>query len=153
TVWVTYSAHRKGKHEIYARPIKLDQTAAGGVQARVGTEERITGTDADGFGKFLGPVMATGQKGDVMLACQSWLTEGRTALGLFPCKEGKWAKWKLSLGEAKATSTDARRNILKIWHPAIAASADGRHAVANDTYAYGDYDVGVKLVTGNDFVA
>src|SRR5262249_26322448 len=48
--------------------------------------------------------------------------------------DGKWKNWN------------------NVWHPAVAAAADGRFSVVGDEDSPGDYDVWVMTYTGNNAV-
>jgi hypothetical protein len=127
TVWVVYSAHRKGQFNIFGRALELRPSEDDSHPApRIGEEEQLSQG-----GPNLSPVMCTDQNGTVHLAYQSW-KKGQAGIALSSCARGKWKSKKLLM------SLKGGENM---WHPALAAGPAGQVAVAYDTYRDGDYDV------------
>lgn len=133
TVWVAYSANRKGNFDIYVRPIRAD--------GKPGSEQRLT-QEAN---SRLSPVLCTDQAGNVWLAYQwvGWTIQAGGlppfALESFVCKNGQWSSGpSVVLGDTSAN----------VWSPAITAGPDGQVAVAYDSYREGDYDISVALIAG-----
>jgi hypothetical protein len=69
TVWLTYSANRKGRYDVYYRSLRIEKEQAG---PRIGVEQQLTGSgrieNPVVQGPNINPVMATDQKGRVYLA-------------------------------------------------------------------------------------
>jgi hypothetical protein len=131
TAWVLYSAHRKGNHDLYTRPI----SGAGEKGPRVGSEERLT----RGAGHVLSPVVCTGSAGDVCVSCQHWNEKGQAAVTLLTCRKSKWTEGlNPDPGRAPPLGFGTEGNI---WPSAIVAGPDGKEAIAYDAYLHGDYDV------------
>jgi hypothetical protein len=128
TAWVVYSAQRQGKCCLYARSIQ-----GKGDTLTLGADQQLTFTR----GPALTPALCTAQDGRVLLAYQSWNAGGPSQIALWTCHAGKW-----SPGPAPAPGGEGEN----CWHPAVAASADGKMAVAYDVYKDGDYDVHVALI-------
>jgi hypothetical protein len=127
-VWVTYSANRNGNFDIYARSIRISDAAP-----LLGKEQRLT----TNTGPDLSPVMCTNQAGHVWLAYQSWGNPPGAQILISRCKEGEW-------GPARPVTLQHSGE--DQWYPALAASPDGKIAVAYDVYKDGDYDVEVSIV-------
>ncbi len=134
TVWVGYSANRKGNFDIYVRPISAE--------GKLGAEQRLT----QGASSHIGPVLCTDQAGNVWLAYQAvgWSIGPQPGLppvylASFVCRNGQWTEGPSIIDGATSA---------KIWSPAIAAGPDGQVAVAHDAYGKGDYDVHVALLAG-----
>ena len=128
TGWVVYSAHRQGETALYARSLHGKTDAP-----TLGAEERLTQAPS------LTPALCTAQNGDLLLACQTWDELGASHIALWTCHERKWVQGP------RLPPTGAGENC---WHPAVAASADGKLAVAYDVYKDGDYDVRVAILDG-----
>lgn len=123
-VWVAYSAHRDGNFDIYAR-----QVSATG---KLGAEQRLTHNP----GPDLTPVLCTDAKGDLWLAFQSWGAQGRAAIALMHHHGAEWRE------RARVPGRQGEN----CWHAALAASPDGKIALAHDVYRNGSYDVQVVIV-------
>ncbi len=121
-VWVAYSAHRDDTFAIYARKL--------GAQTKLGKEERLT-TSA---GPNLTPVMCTAPGGNVWLACHSWVPEGHAGIERMKCEAGVWSAGLLVRRKVAADWAN-------LWHPALAASPDGKVSLAHDVYQTTGYDV------------
>ncbi len=123
TVLVTYSANRNGRHDLYARA----------VHPKLGTEQRLTGGGRDDAAGYLGPVMGTGQSGEILLASQYRSKEGRGGVfhmnGLALQENG----WSARMSGSGGGLSD--------WHVAVAAGPGDQWRVACDSYLGGDYDV------------
>jgi hypothetical protein len=130
TVWVAYSANREGNYDIFTRSLRGSDP-----NPRPGPEQRLTTNP----GPDLGPVMCTDQAGRVWLAYQSWSDPRGAQIILSRCAEGRWTEKLVTLGHPGGN----------LWYPALAASPDGKTAVAYDVYKDGDYDVEVVLVDEN----
>ncbi len=128
TGWVVYGAHRQGETALYARSLHGKTDAP-----TLGAEERLTQAPS------LTPALCTAQNGDLLLACQTWDELGASHIALWTCHERKWVQGP------RLPPTGAGENC---WHPAVAASADGKLAVAYDVYKDGDYDVRVAILDG-----
>jgi hypothetical protein len=130
TVWVAYSAHREGKHNVFVRPISSKSTVAGkdNPGPRPGPEQRLTGNTAP----ELNPVMCTSPANRLLLAFQVWRPSGRTQIARFSCVEGKWE----AFGEIEFFEPP-----LSYWHPVVAAGLDQQEALVTDCYEHGDYDL------------
>jgi hypothetical protein len=124
TVWVVYSAHRDGKFNLFARPVK---------DGRPGAEQALA-TD----GNFLSPVACTEQSGNVQVACQCWRKDG-ASLTTFVCVKGKWEGGKL-FWKQNPTSN--------VWYAAITAGPKGGVVKAFDSYTEGDYDIYINRKDG-----
>src|SRR5262249_4762624 len=61
TAWVIYSANRKGRYDIYARPVGMKHAKKGSAEPAPGPEQRLNTEEAAN----LGPVACTDQKGVV----------------------------------------------------------------------------------------
>jgi len=131
TVFVAYSANRKGHHTIFYRPIHLEKQ-----KARVGEETAIE------RGPLVNPVLATDQKGRVFVAFQDMSNFDQ--LGSFGLTLHQLHKDKPSDNFVGPPSVEAAS-----WYLALAASPDGRIALANDTYNEGDYDVKAWIGKGD----
>jgi hypothetical protein len=145
TAWVVYSANRKGRHDLHARPVSAKSSPEGKADPapRTGLERCLT-TEKDGGG-FLNPVACTDQAGNVRIACQAW-GGGHSAPGyqlrLFQLAGGKAVPGGELSGEVE------RQNV---WASSASASAEGRVVYGFDVYRDGDYDVGLA-VNGTDVV-
>lgn len=126
-VWVTYSAHRQGSFDLYAR--KIDS------RGKLEPEERLTNTP----GAELSPAMTTDAEGNVWLAAQAWDDVGQAGVIVFHCGIGGW----------KQVAHISGKSGENCWHPAIAAAKSGQVAVAYDAYHQGSYDVRVALLSAN----
>jgi hypothetical protein len=129
TAWVVYSANRQGHHSLYGRSIRGKDVAP-----QLGAEQRLTKS----AGPELGPVMCTDQAGHLWLAHQSWNDAGAAQIVVSQCQAGRWTERLFTLGKQGSN----------LWYPAIAASPDGKVAVAYDIYQDGDYDVEVAVLEG-----
>lgn len=127
---IVYSAHRESNFSLYARSIEQ-----AGDALKVGAEERLT----NGSGPALTPVMCTDQAGNLHLAAQQWNDAGAARIVLFEKSKGDW-----SAGPALPSPASGNNR----WYAALAASPDGKVAVAYDVYQDGDYDVHVAVVDG-----
>jgi hypothetical protein len=120
---VIYSAHRDGRHDLYARA----------VAPKLGKEQKLSGAKADNI-EHLAPVACTGQSGDIHLAGQTRTADG---LGVFhinglALQENGWtARMSGSSGIGGGSC----------WHVAIAAGPKDNWQVACDGYVQPDYDV------------
>jgi hypothetical protein len=124
-VLVAYSANRKGRYDIYVRPIG----------EKPGKEQKLTGGSRDEAASYLGPVLCTGQSGDIHLACQHWSRDG--AGGIFhmngiTLQENGWTG-RLSGSSGIAGASE--------WNVAIAAGPGDEWRIGCDGYRQGDYDV------------
>lgn len=136
TVWVGYSAHRQGRHDICVRPL----TPSGGPAPRLG-EEKVLTRDATLPGGIRPtantvPVMCTDPAGVVWLAWQGW-SEGTASIFVAHLQDGAW----------KMEHPAAARGPGNRWHASLAATPEGV-AAATDHYAEGDYSVSVILAPG-----
>jgi hypothetical protein len=84
-------------------------------------------------GNDVSPVAATDKAGQVWVA---WQAARNNAFAIVERHQDSGGKWTAE----RAVSTQSGN----CWAPAIAAAADGRVAVAWDTYDKGDYDVWVR---------
>jgi hypothetical protein len=128
--WVVYSANRQGSHDLYARSITRKDAAA-----KMGPEQRLTNG-----GRNLGPVMCTDQAGRVWLAYQTWRDPSCAQIAVSQCQNGVWTE---KLADPVIKDGNA-------WYPALAASPDGKVALAYDVYKDGDYDIQVTVLDGAD---
>jgi len=123
TVWVIYSAHRQGNHDIYARSISKGVNPAD--DWRLGQEQRLTKDS----GPNLNPVVGTTQAGELRVAYQHWYPEGGAGIRVIIGSSGQWKPGE----EQKLQGT--------VWHPDVAAGPRGEWTLAHDTYAGGHYSV------------
>ncbi len=127
TVWVVYSAKRKGPHQLYGRPISTKAAQGAGLpEAKLGKEERLHERDNPVFA----PVMCTDQAGTV------WLTAQGQNVPLMNCRNGVWHE--------RVNKQDADFHTL-VWYPALAAGPGNVIADAHDGYGDGSYDIGLTL--------
>jgi len=87
---------------------------------------------SDNSGNDINPVATTDSNGDVWVAWQGARNKGFRILARHQTPSG-WAK-ELTVSTQKGNC----------WTPAIAASKDGRIAIAWDTYDKGDYDIWLR---------
>jgi hypothetical protein len=131
TVWVLYSAGRRGNFDLYARPL-VPQGGAG-AEPRLGPEKRLTRNP----GPDLAPVLCTGPDGHLYGTYQAWRKEGGPRDGSattgrwLRCRDGRWDTWERP-GQGAGGGNE--------WYPCVAAGPRGC-AVAHDVYQAGDYDV------------
>jgi hypothetical protein len=130
--WVVYSAQRGGQFDLYARPVRLE-----GGTPKAGEEQRLT-NDA---GADLFPVLCTDSAGGLVLAWQTWSSEGQSRIGVRRLVDGAWKP--IGSGTLPVSSGG------NCWHPAVAAGPKGEIAVAYDVYHEGDYDVHVAVLDGD----
>jgi hypothetical protein len=135
-VWVIYSANRQGKHRLYARSVsaKLGKEDDKDGAPRMGAEELLPAPPE--AGKQLSPVACTNAAGQVWVAYQRWLPEEGSMLGVYVRRDGKWSDEGDFGGKGSA------------WYPAIAAGPSGEVTWAHDSYAGGDYDIGITTFDG-----
>ncbi len=126
TIWAVYSAHRDGKFNLYARPVK---------EGKLGPEEQLTKEDDP----QVTPVMTTDQAGNLRVAYQRWIAKGGASARLLNRVNGKWLPG-LQGPTTSVTSYDFGGKGTA-WYPAIAAGPTGQIATAFDSYENGDYDV------------
>jgi hypothetical protein len=130
TAWVTYSAYRKGTHDIYARPV--------GGPTGTNPEQRLT----DGEGSFVHPVMCTDRQGRPWVAYQWWKKDGNAVIATQVLRDGKWQA-------AAQEATDPKQR-LHSWHPSLAAGPRGEVVAAHDLYAAAsDYDIDLLPCEGD----
>jgi hypothetical protein len=145
TIWVTYSANRQGKFNLYATPIKPMHKPddKDNPTPKVGVEQLVM----DGATPALSPVLSTDQAGNVHGAFQYWHNSGDTTIELIRCEKGKCSVVPIKAPEARR---DEKTNPVRWWHPTIAASPGGGFAYGYDTYERdGDYDVALATKNGN----
>jgi len=123
--WVFWTAKEGDQWDLFARCL------AGGTWA---AKLRLT----DDAGPDLFPVAATDKAGKAWVAWQAF--RGGQSRIMAAVQDGD--------GFATQVVSNAPGNE---WTPAIAAAADGRVAVAWDTYAKGDYDVYCRVWAGGKF--
>jgi hypothetical protein len=128
--WVFYSAHRKGGHDIYARPIspKFNPAGVAKPEPKLGPEQKVTVA-----GGCLTPVACTDQKGQVWLACQCWDEGGDARIVTMTFRQNKWEQTK--------GVNPVGQGPFHFWYPALAASPQGNVTAGYDIYFAGDYDV------------
>jgi hypothetical protein len=132
TAWVIYSANRKGKYNLYARPIR--------VKGEPGPEQQLT----DGPGPDLTPVACTDQAGNVRVSYQTWRPGGEAMLALLTCSKGQWSSGLTNTLEMPHYTFGGQGNN---WIGAITAGPKGEVATAYDVYENGDYDIGLHVQT------
>ena len=153
TVWVTYSAQRQGKFNIYATPIRPTHKAdtKDNPTPKVGAEQPLT----TGEGPNLTPVMCTNQRGQVRGAYQRW-QRGIATISIFNSQAGKLQTgfnedgisgsnilffphgWATGLAFEGLKPTELPGNS---WFPTIAAGALDQWTLAYDSYEKGNYEV------------
>ncbi|MCS7161048.1 MAG: hypothetical protein RMJ19_11305 [Gemmatales bacterium] len=131
-VFVFYSAQRQGNFDIYLR--QIEPATKSDDSPRLGPEMLIS---EDSPGPDLGPVACTDQQGRIWVAWQSWSHTGKATICFCTIESGK------VIQSGRLGTTGAANQ----WSPALAASADGRVAIAFDIY-HGDYDVYVAILEG-----
>jgi hypothetical protein len=121
-VWVTYSANRNDKHDIYARPIDPGTGAS-----RLGREEKLTREP----GRYLNPVMCTDGAGKVMTVWQTFSEDAAPQIqGLGDLSGDIRPRYATAGGPTQG----------KLWYPCI-TTGTGEARVAFDSYLGGDYDI------------
>ncbi len=131
-VWVVYSAHRNDDASVFQQKRFMLFARKLDGQRKLHAEARVTATQ----GSDLTPTMTTDAFGHVWLAAQSWNTSGQADIEVYQCANDSWSHVE------RIDSVDAGNH----WHPAIAASHDGRVAIAFDAYQNGHYNVHVKVL-------
>jgi hypothetical protein len=141
TAWVVYSANRKGRYDLYARPVGMKHAKKGSADPAPGPEQRLTTRDAVN----LGPVACTDQEGNVRVVYQTWrpgsARTGQALLALFTCRKGEWQSGLSGTLRLPFYAIGGKGNC---WHPAVTAGP-GEVATAFDTFADGDYDIRLHL--------
>jgi hypothetical protein len=144
TVWVACSANRQGNHGLYVRPIRAkfsgEETKPPVLQP--GPEQKLADTPAS----EIGPVLATDQNGDLVLACQCWNQTGGASVALFGCRTGKW-----NIRDTLVGFAENKQDINHLWHPTVSSAPIGAFALSCDEYARGDFDISVAIYQGNRF--
>jgi hypothetical protein len=146
TAWVVYSANRKGRYDLYARPVGMKHARKGSTEPAPGPEQRLTTRDAAN----LGPVACTDQAGNVRVAYQAWDRGGpligAARIALFTCQEGKWRSG-VNLGGRLVIPSYYIGGKGNLWHPVVTAGPTNEVLTAFDVYDQGDYDVRLHLET------
>ncbi|MCS7166702.1 MAG: hypothetical protein RMI91_00045 [Gemmatales bacterium] len=131
-VSVFYSAQRQGNFDIFLR--QLEPAAQAGAALKLSPEVLLS---QDSPGPDLSPVACTDSQGRVWVAWQSWDRTGKATIRFCTIENDK-------VIQAGRLGTTLPANQ---WSPAIAASGDGRVAIAFDIY-HGDYDVYIAIIAG-----
>ena len=135
-VRVIYSAHRKGRFDIFGRSITTNFAASG--KDAVELEAEVAWTVAEKAASNLSPVACTDQQGRVWWCYPQWTREGVARIGqtMWP-KEVSPTSQELADGSISSDKTN-------LWHASTTASPAGQLATAYDAYE-GDYDVLVDI--------
>ena len=141
--WVMYSAHRKGRFDIYARALTPNFAAGGKDAVKVNVEQQWT--TADNSAANLSPVACTKQDGNVWVSFQQWSADGAARVVQMSGLDRK-ADDKDDI--PKGWITFSTGDGVNCWHPVIAAGPADRLATPFDSYIGGDYDVTVKTSSG-----
>jgi hypothetical protein len=141
TAWVTYCAHRKGSHDVYARPIskKFGPEAGANPAPRPGPEQRLTPPDEHA----LNPVVCTNQSGHIQFCYTHWGKDGLARLAFLSCRDGKWVP-------GLDPDTNVRKEVLEdkrgnIWAGNLTSAVEKGTVLAFDSYNGQDYDVGISV--------
>jgi hypothetical protein len=128
TVWVVYSANRKGRpHQLFGRPLRTPAAKGAEVpEIKLGEEKQLTEQPYP----VIAPVMCTDQAGNVWLAGQGHVGP------VLQCRNGAWEERGLT-GDGSGHSF--------AWYRALAASPGIEVADAVDFYTKGSYDVNANL--------
>src|SRR5262249_9860010 len=139
--WVLHSAHRQGRHEIYARPVspRFNPAGVANPPPRPGPEQKLT----EDPGPNLNLVVCTDESGHLRGSYQTWRKEGEAMFGLLNCQQGKWTTG-LEGGLRIPSYYFGGRGTN--WGPASAAGPNGEIATAYDVYENGDHDVGLHVI-------
>ena len=127
--WVSY-AERQEDGSFLAKTARFHSDAQGGMM------EMGSGS-TKGESNMMKPVSVTAASGEIWSA---WVQKE----GNWLCIKGQRNWENPKAGGSSAISVSASMVEYNCWSPAIAASADGRVAVAWDAYEHGDYDVYVR---------
>ncbi len=138
-MWVVYSAHRKGRFDIFACGLTLNFAAGGRNAVKVKDEEQWT--TAAKSAANLSPTACTDQGGDIWVGCQQWEDGGRAGVAVTH-RERAMADAPVKLA-ADFTVTG-----IDCWHPVMATGPSGEQGTADDIYLDGDYDVELETHGG-----
>lgn len=122
---IVWAEQRDGDWQLFARSVK---TVSG--QIRLG--KRIPLTDIPGVDKS--PVLSVTADGALLLAWQAWRGV-RSSIFCRTFRDGQWQDDTLALSDETAND----------WNPAIAASKDGKVAVAWSSWREGSYDIHLRV--------
>ncbi len=130
--WVVYSANRRGRYDLYARPISIKYGPQGvaNPSPRPGPEQRLT---EEGAANLMPMVANNGGGLDVIY--QIWQPGGKAAFGVltWPMHTGAGTRFLTPSGQGNS------------WNPAISRGPRHEIAYAYDLYESGDYDIGVHI--------
>ncbi len=140
-VRVIYSAHRKGRFDIFARALTPNFAAGGKLPVKV--EEEELWTSADGSAANLSPAACTDQEGGVWAGFQQWDDNGLARIVKTHLAKGE----KRDPGKVPPQSPEFTADG-NCWHPGATADPAGNVAATCDVYHDGDYDVRVSRPAG-----
>jgi hypothetical protein len=135
-VYVVYSAHRKGRFDIFARALTPNLAAAGKDAVKVEVEQQWTSGDKSAAN--LSPAACTDQTGNVWVSFQQWNADGVAAMALTGAGNGNPGEKDDVPHALSGPSAPSQGNH---WRSSVAAGLGNDVTEAYDVYAGGDYDV------------